>query len=239
MSDAKVDLTSAKTAFTSFFAEDDKDKKTEGENPVDKVLNQVKEGKVSPDKKRDITKVNTNNPGKQTTISVEEAKGIIDREKTYEEIMKDLKIKHSEIFPIIDMYLEKGYYEKKYVIRAFEFGFRSKQVYSIDNISGIMDGTDYVTPGAITQLGMKHRLASTLVYFKLGKNTQRIFEHNSVEDDEKVHEFITKSREVSAPIYSVLVRYLNKFDLLVGLATREEAIERFLAHTTDSEGLCK
>jgi hypothetical protein len=74
-------------------------------------------------------------------------------------------------------------------------------------------------------------MAASLVYFKLGKASPRIFDHGSEEDDEKALDFVRK--ELSIPIYSIISQKLRRFELLTGLATREEAIDHFLAHTQD------
>ena len=74
-------------------------------------------------------------------------------------------------------------------------------------------------------------MAATLTYFKIGKNSPRIFDHSKPEDDDKALEFIRN--ELTTPIYNIIANKLRKFDLMVGLSSSDEAIEHFLAHTQD------
>ena len=226
----EVNLQSAQHAFNSFFSGGVKGKPDVGkQNPADKVLNKVKLNETPPDT---VTKINTEQgPASRQEMSVDEAKQILKASESFDDLLKRLKIKPSELFEIIDMFLDKGYYQKAYRIKKFQFVLQSKKVYSIDVIVDSMDRSDLVTEAAITQMTLKHRLASSLVFFKLGNQEPRVFEHSNPADDAKVLEFI--QNEVSSPIYSVLVNYLNKFDTLVGLASNSEAIDRFLAHSTD------
>jgi DNA-binding MarR family transcriptional regulator len=235
MSKDKVDLKDAQSAFNTFFdlKNPQKGKTLEADsNPANKILNQVKQENTPPNK-RFVTKVDAASTTKDNTesMSVDEAETIVDARKDFNEILKELKIKHSDLFSIIDSFLEKGYYEDKYTVKSLEYVFRTKKVHSVDSIHDALDGSKFVTPTATGQLLLERSLAASLVYFKQGKNPGRIFEHDSEEDDAKALEFVRK--ELSTPIYSIMGNKLRRFELLTGLASREEAIDHFLAHTQD------
>ena len=73
-------------------------------------------------------------------------------------------------------------------------------------------------------------MAASLTMVKLPKSPAQVFSHESAEEDDKVLEFI---RKMHAPLYAIMAREMNRFDILVGLSTRKEAIDRFLQLSTD------
>lgn len=216
MSGSDLDLKSAQSAFDTFFSKG-------------------KEAPASPQsKERTVMKVDAQSASTEKsvqTLSVDEAESIIESRKSFEDILKELDVKYSDLFVIIDSFLEKGFYEQRYSIKSFEFVYRSKKVHSIDTINDVLDGAKYTLTQAAGQLLLERSMAASLVYFKLGKSPARVFEHNSVEDDELTLKFIKE--ELASPIYSLMATRLQRFEFLMGLATRDEAIERFLAHTQD------
>lgn len=225
-----VDLTSAKNAFDSFFKQGISTAELEN-NPAAKVLKQVSEHPASPNNimKVDASKGETGTES-QETMSVDQARDIIEKPKSFDELLKEFNIKNSELFEVVDEYLEKGYYEKSYKIKSLEFGLRSKNVYSVLDILNKLEEVKYVTETTAGQLSSIRNLASSLVYIKIGKNPVTVFKHETPEDDEKVFEFLKE--KLHSPIYIILLRQLSKFDILVGMSTREEAINRFLALST-------
>jgi hypothetical protein len=228
-----VDLTDTKSAFATFFnTKDGKTTKSSVKNnPVDKILGKASV-EVPPTDKRVITKVDSSNESvSEEAMSVDDAEMILNTRKDFGEILKELKINYSDLFKIIDATLEKGYYEEHYRIKSFEFVLRTKRVHSISTIEDALDGAKYASPSAVGQFLLERNLAASLVYYKQGNSAPRIFEHNNDKDDEIALAFVKNELHV-AP-YAMMVNKLRKFELYVGLATREEAIDHFLAHTQD------
>ena len=233
MTEQKLDLQNAQSAFNSFFQVKDGKVQTgkEEANPAQKVLNQIDQNNTPPDKKT-ITTVDASgnaSTASNQSASVDDAKEELNRDLTFDEILAKNKIANSEIFAIVDSYLEKGYYEQSYKIKSLQYTFRTKKVHSIDTINDSLDGAKYASEEAANQLYIESALAATLVAFKQGSSPARIFSHNSQEEDALALKFVRT--ELSSPIYAILSKDLMKFDIRVGLATRDEAIERFLAHT--------
>ena len=229
--DKSLDLSTAKNAFNTFFKTVD-GKVSMGQdtpdNPANKVLNRVSAPSVNSD--GTITKVDaTDNSVK--TMSTDEAKAVADAPKSFDDVLKDLKIQNSDLFEIIDCYLEKGYYEKKFQIKSLEYAFQSKKVYSISHITDTLDGVKYTSNEAVDQLYYELSLAASLVYFKMAKSPAMVFQHDSIENDETALKFVRT--KLHSPILAILIKELNKFEMMVGLAVRDEAINRFLARTTD------
>jgi hypothetical protein len=225
-----INLKDAKSAFSTFFKQGSVDTETSNSNPAQKILDKLKED-ATPPTKRSVTKVDTQDNSKSAiqTMSVDDAENIVDSRKSFKDILKDLKINFSDLFVIIDSFLEVGFYDEKYKIKSLEFTYRTKKVHSIDTINDALDGSKYTLPNAAGQMLLERSMASSLVYFKLGNQVGRVFEHASEEDDALALEFVRK--ELSSPIYILMVNKLRKFELMNGLATRDEAIEHFLAHT--------
>lgn len=234
---SKLDLNDAKSAFNTFFNNPNSSTAattaTATNNPVDKVLNQIRETNSPPDK-RTINKVDMSAPNTSNnsieTMSVDEAERILDQEKSFDDILKDLKVQYSELFAVIDFFLTNGYYEEEYHIKSFAFTLRTKSVFSVEQINDALDGSKYTLPSAAGHLLIQRSLAACLTKCKLGKNPVTILSHQTAEDEETALEFV---RKLSTPIYGLMVSKLRKFELLAGLATRDEAIERFLEHTQD------
>jgi len=236
-----LDLSSTKKAFDSFFSKDalkseNSPSTNQGKNvdlnPVDRVMQQVEAQKKPPNSGKQIHKINADSDSNDIeSMSVEDAKSILNQRKTFDEMLKDFDVKYSDLFSIIDAFLERGTYEKKYSIKNFHFVLRAKKVHSIDTINDDLDGAKFTLPSAAEQLILERNLAASLCYFKLGESPARIFNHDSEEDDRAVLEFIRK--EVSSPIYRIMCSKLAKFEVLVTLATREEALDHFLEHTQD------
>ncbi len=231
---SKLDLNDAKSAFNTFFNNPNSSTNvTAANNPVDKVLNQIKETNSPPDK-RTINKVDMSAPNTTNTsvesMSVDEAERILAQEKSFDDILKELKVQYSELFAVIDFFLTNGYYEEEYHIKSFAFTLRTKSVFSVEQINDALDGSKYTLPSAAGHLLIQRSLAACLTKCKLGKNPVVILSHQTAEDEDTALEFV---RKLSTPIYGLMVSKLRKFELLAGLATRDEAIERFLEHTQD------
>lgn len=229
-----INTKDAKSAMSSFFDTDSpasaQEDNTGEVSPVDKVLKQVKQGATPPGPKGDITKVKGGN-NKVSSLSVEDANTYVESKKTFKELLEQTDVSLAELFSVIDEYLQTGFCEKSYKIKSFEFILRSKKIYSVDAITDALDSAKYTMASAAGQMLMERNLAAELVYFKLGDKPPKVFKHDKDEDDEATLEFIRN--ELSAPIYSIMVNKLQRFDLIVGLSSRDEAIDYFLAHTQD------
>jgi hypothetical protein len=191
-------------------------------NPINKIFSQIEKGKQRPD----AAKEEKSKP----TLEKNEAQTIIDNKERFNNILKDLEVKMSDLFSVIDSFLEKGYYEEHYRIKNFEFTFRTKKVQSLDRITDLLDGAKYTLESAAGQLLLEHNMAASLAYFKSGSRPASIFAHETNEDDEVSVKFI---KALSVPIFAIMAQRLKKFEMLTNLATMDEAIERFLAHTQD------
>lgn len=226
----ELDMSTAENAFKSFFGSDTKPKNTpkQDDNPVDKILKQAEESKTPPN----LKKVNAEEgPSAINEVSVEQAQGIVNQERTFKEILRDFKVNLSDLFAIIDSFLEKGYYEETHRIKNFEFTIRTKKIYSVAHTNDMLDGSNYTLATTAGHLLLERTIASSLMYFKLGeKGTAHIFQHETNEDDDKALEFI---RSLHTPIYNILAKKVQRFELLTGLASRDEALDRFLELTQD------
>lgn len=218
---------SAESAFKVFFNTDGSNKPNTHPT-VEKIKNKLEENHTLPNKT--VNTVDTNQMGPDKSMSVNDAQKVVDRPREFKDVLKELKVNFSDLFTIIDQFLEKGYYEQKYKVKSLEFAFRTKKVRSIDSINDVMDASKYTMPSAAGQLLLERSLASSLVYFKMAKQSAQIFAHDTDEDDEKALEFVKK---LTTPIYTILCGKLQKFEMYTGLASREEAIDHFLAHTQD------
>jgi hypothetical protein len=164
-------------------------------------------------------------------ISVAEATAILDEEKEFDNALKELKVQVSELFLIIDEFLSTGTSTKLVSIKdKVQFAFQAKSVRSVNRISDYLDGLKYTSRTALMQTSLVYRLAGALTMFKQGKDKARIFAHASDEDDEIALEFV---KNLSVPIFNIMVRELDRFDILVGLASRKEAMDRFLEPSAD------
>lgn len=216
------EMSDAHAAFNSFFSNEETPETNKENDGFDNIKKEVTK------KNTVVNRVDANDVKNVKSVSVDDAKKTINRNKDFKEVLKDLKIPMSDLFKIIDTYLETGYYEKSYKIKHLEFTFKTKSVRSIDQMNDALDGSKYTMASAAAQMLMEHSLAATLTYIKIGKQTPRVFNHDTPEADEAALEFV---KELSVPIYALLSNKLRDFELRTGLATRDEAIEYFLAHT--------
>lgn len=232
----ELDMKDAKSAFNSFFSMDplraNENAPVPGIDPVAHVMNQIKEVQT-PTGKKSITKVDASKGGgdksQVTSMSVDEAEAIVNTDKSFKEILKELNVSFSSLFSIIDCILSEGHYEEEHDIKGMRFAFKTKRLQAIDAINDLLDGAKYVMPGTTGHFLLEHSLAASLVRFKLRNKPERVFAHETPEDDAAVLDFIRK--ELSSPVYGILATKFNRFELMVGLASRDEAIEHFLAHT--------
>ena len=231
----EVNLASAQSAFGSYFNSETMNKIIpNGEVPAEVALKD--KGQETASEKR-ILSMKEGNPKHTEEINVEEAEQIIKKSKTFDEILKDEKISFSELLEVIDFFLEKGFYERLYKIKGLEFTLRSKKVYSIEDISERLEQLRYNSMSNFAERQVMLTVASSLVSLKLPNKPLRLFDHTKPEDDEAVLKFVKE--ELHSPIYAIIAKNAIKFDFTVGLSCRDEAIERFLAHMPDSEGLFK
>ena len=217
-----LNLNSAKEAFNTFF--DNGASKTP-DNPAQKVLNAQNAQSNSPE----INKV-SHNSSSQSDMSVEEAQQIREQELSLKDIMKANKINFSELFAIIDSFLEKGYYKEEHNIQGFKFAFRNKTVNTLSSISNEMDGSGAISRPTAAQLLLRKSMAASLLY--VTRKDHIVFEARPDETDtESYRRAYEALGKLHVPLYTIISQKFRDFELRAVLAAREDVLEHFLART--------